>query len=77
MQSYKKFTYFWFESSREALQINILNHQLGLGSQLKKWYRDETSVLYGHLFIQFNRKTVNSLKYYSNRDSIPTNLFTG
>ena len=39
------------KSPRDNLQINTLSQQLGLGSQLKEWYKDATSVPYGHLII--------------------------
>ena len=39
------------KSPRDVLQINALSQQLGLGSQLKEWYQDATSVPYGHLIV--------------------------
>ena len=39
------------KSPRDNLQISTLSQQLGLGSQLKEWYQDATSVRYGHLLI--------------------------
>ena len=39
------------KSPRDNLQISTLSQQLGLGSQLKEWYQDATSVPYGHLLI--------------------------
>ena len=41
-----------FKSPRDVLQTNTLSQQLGLGSQLKKWYQDATSTLCGHLLIE-------------------------
>ena len=43
-------------SPRDVLQTNTLSQQLGLGSQLKEWYQDATSVPYGHLFFDLSRK---------------------
>ena len=45
-----------FKSPRDVLQINTLGTQLGLGSQLKEWYQDATSVPYGHLLIDLSPK---------------------
>ena len=50
------------KSPRDVLQINTLSQQLGLGSQLKAWYQDATSVPYGHLLIDLTPKTVDSLR---------------
>ena len=51
-----------FKSPRDVLRINTLSQQLGLGSQLKEWYQDATSVPYGHLLIDLTPKTVDSLR---------------
>ena len=40
-----------FKSPRDEIQISTLSAQLGLGSELVGWYRDATSVPYGHLLI--------------------------
>ena len=61
-----------FKSPRDVLQINTLSQQLGLGSQLKEWYQDATSVPYGHLLIDLTTKTIDSLRYCSNSESVPT-----
>ena len=49
-----------FKSPRDVLQINTLSQQLGLGSQLKKWYQDAKFVPYGHLLIDLTPKTVDT-----------------
>ena len=49
-----------------------LTQQLGLGSQLKEWYQDATSVPYGHLLTGLTPKTVDSLRCCSNSGSVPT-----
>ena len=64
-----------FKSPRDVLQINTLSQQLGLGSQLKDWYQEATSVPYGHLLIDLSPKTVDLLRYCSNSGSIPTKFF--
>ena len=64
-----------FKSPRDVLQINTLSQQLGLGSQLKEWYQDATSVPYGHLLIDLTPKTVDSLSYCTNSGSVPTKFY--
>ena len=49
-----------FKTPRFNLQIKTLGQQVGLGSQLKEWYQDATSVPYGHLVIDLAPKTVDS-----------------
>ena len=61
-----------FKSPRDVLQINTLSQQLGLGSQLKEWYQDATSVPYGHLLIDLTPQTVDSLRYCFNSGSVQT-----
>ena len=64
-----------FKSPRDVLQINTLSQQLGLGSQMKEWYQDATSVPYGLLLIDLTPKTVDSLRYCSNSGSAPTKIY--
>ena len=64
-----------FRSPRDVLQINALGQQLGLGSQLKKWYQDATSVAYGHLLIDLTPKTVDSLRYCSKSGSVSAKFY--
>ena len=64
-----------FKSPRDVSQINTLSQQLGLGSQLKEWYQDATSVPYGHLLIDLTPKTVDSLRYCTNSGSVPTKFY--
>ena len=40
-----------FKSPRDVMQVTTLSTQLGLGSELVDWYRDATSVPFGHLLI--------------------------
>ena len=37
------------------MQINTLSIQLGLGSSIVGWYRDATSVPFGHLLIDLSQ----------------------
>ena len=46
-----------FKSPRDVMQVSTLSAQLGLGSELVDWYRDATSVLYGHLLIDLLPRT--------------------
>ena len=64
-----------FKPPRDVLQNNKLSQELGLGSQLKEWYQDATSVPYDHLFIDLTPKTVDSLRYCSNRGSVPKKFY--
>ena len=64
-----------FKSPRDVLQINTFSQQLGLGSQLKEWYQDATSVPYGHLLIDLTPKTFDSLRYCTNSGSVPTKFY--
>ena len=61
-----------FKSPRDVLQINTLSQQLDLGSQLKEWYQDATSVPYGHLLIDLTPQTVDSLRYCFSSGSVQT-----
>ena len=61
-----------FKSPRDVLQINTLSQQLGLGSQLKEWYQDATSVPYVHLLIDLTPKKFDLLSYCSKNGSVPT-----
>ena len=44
----------FLKSSRDVMQVRTLSAQLELGSELADSYRDATSVLYGHLFIDLS-----------------------
>ena len=37
-----------FKSPRDMMQVSTLSAQFGLGSEIVDWYRDATSVPYGH-----------------------------
>ena len=55
-----------FQSPRVVMQINTLSIQLGLGSSLVDWYRDATSVPFGHLLINLSPRTDDRLRYCTN-----------
>ena len=49
--------------------------QLGLGSELVDWYRDATSVPFGHLLIDLSPRTDNRLRYCTNSGSVPSKFY--
>ena len=65
-----------FKSSRDVLKINTLSQHLGLGSQLKEWYQDATSVPYGHLLIDLPQKSYNILFTSWNTDKVLDTEYT-
>ena len=54
---------------------NSLGPQLGLGSELVDWYRDATSVPFGHLLIDFSPRTDDRLRYCTNSGSVPSKFY--
>ena len=61
-----------FKSPRDVMQVTTLSTQLGLGSELVDWYRDATSVPFGHLLVDFSPRTDDRLRYCTNTGSIPS-----
>ena len=53
------------------MQASTLSAQLGLGSGLVDWYRDETSVPYGHLLFDLSPRTFDRLRYCTKTVAIP------
>ena len=64
-----------FKSPRDAMQVTTLSTQLGLGSELVDWYRDATSVPFGHLLIDLSPRTDDRLRYCTNTASIPSKIY--
>ena len=64
-----------FKSPRDVYQVATLSVQLGLGSALIDWYRDATSVRFGHLLIDLSPRTDDRLRYCTNRGNIPLKIF--
>ena len=64
-----------FNSPRDVMQVTNLSTQLGLGSELVDWYRDATSVPFGHLLIDLSPRTDDRLRYCTNSGSVPSNFF--
>ena len=64
-----------FKSPRDVMQVTTLYTQLGLGSELVDWYRDATSVPFGHLLIDLSPRTDDRLRYGTNTGSIPSKFY--
>ena len=65
-----------FNSLRDEMQVTTLSTQLGLGSELVDWYRDATSVPFGHLLIDLSPRTDDRLRYCTNSGSVPSKFYT-
>ena len=61
-----------FKSPRDVMQVTTLSTQLGLGSELVDWYRDATSVPFGHLLTDLSPRTDDRLRYCTNSGSVPS-----
>ena len=57
------------------MQVTTLGAQLGLGSELVDWYRDATSVPFGHLLVDLSPRTDDRLSYCTNRGSAPSKFY--
>ena len=64
-----------FKSPRDVMQITTLSTQLGLGSELVDWYRDATSVPFGHLLIDLSPRTDDRLRFCTNSGSVPSKFY--
>ena len=64
-----------FKSPRDVMQVTTLSTQLGLGSELLDWYRDATSVPFGHLLIDLSPRTDDRLRYCTNSGSVPSKVY--
>ena len=62
----------FFKSPRDVHQVATLSVQLGLGSALVDWYRDATSVPFGHLLIDLSPQTDDRLRYCTNSGNFPS-----
>ena len=63
------------KSRRDVMQVTTLSTQLGLGSELVDWYRDATSVRFGHLLIDLSPRTDDRLRYCTNSGSVPSKFY--
>ena len=57
------------------MQVTTLSTQLGLGSKLVDWYRDATSVPFGHFLIDLSTRTDDRLRYCTNTGYIPPKFY--
>ena len=57
------------------MQVTTLSIQLGLDSELVDWYRDATSVPFGHLLIDLSPRTDDRLRYCTNSGSVPSKFY--
>ena len=64
-----------FKSPRDVMQVTTLSTQLGLGSELVDWYRDATSVPFGHLLIDLSPRTDDRLRYCTNSGCVPSKFY--
>ena len=55
-----------FKSSRDVLRVGRLSVQMGLGLSLMDWYKDATSVPFGHLLNDLSPRTDDRLRYCTN-----------
>ena len=54
------------------MQVTTLGAQLSLRSELVEWYRDATSVPFGHLLIDLSPRTDYRLRFCTNIGSVPS-----
>ena len=64
-----------FKCPRDVMQVTTLSTQLGLGSELVDWYRDATTVPFGHLLIDLSPRTHARLRYCTNSGSVPSKFY--
>ena len=64
-----------FKSPRDVMQVTTLSTRLGLGSELVDWYRDATSVPFGHLLIDLLPRTDDRLRYCTDSGSVPSKFY--
>ena len=61
-----------FKSPQGVHQVATLSVQEGLESALVDWYRDATSVPFGHLLMDLSPRTNDRLRYCTNSENIPS-----
>ena len=64
-----------FKFRRDVMQVTTLSTQSGFGSELVDWYRDATSVSFGHFWIDFLPRTDDRLRYCTDTGYIPSNFY--
>ena len=60
---------------RDVRQVGSLSLQLGLGCSLVDWYKDATSVLFGHLLIDLSPRTEDRLRHCTNSEDQPSKFY--
>ena len=67
----------FLKSPRDVHQVASLSvHvQLRFGAALVDWYRDATSVPFGHLLIDLSPRTGDRLRYCTNSENIPSKIY--
>ena len=64
-----------FKSPRDVMQVTPPGAQLGFGSELVDWYRDATSVPFGHLLIDLSPRTDDGLRYCTDSGFVPAKFY--
>ena len=64
-----------FKSPRDVMQVTTFSTQLGLGSELVDWYRDATSVPFGHFLMDLSPRTDDRLRFCTNNGSVPSKFY--
>ena len=64
-----------FKSPRDVMQVTTPSTQLDFGSELVDWYRNATSVPFGHLLIDLSPRTDDRLRYCTNSGSVPSKFY--
>ena len=64
-----------FKFPRDIMQVTTLSTQLGLGSEIVDWYREATSVPFGHLLIDMSPRTDDRLRSCTNTGSILSKFY--
>ena len=64
-----------FKSPRDVHQVATVSVQMGFGLILVDWYRDATSVPFGHLLIALSPRTDDRLRYCTNSGNFLTKLY--
>ena len=64
-----------FKSPRDVHKVATLGVQLELGSAFVDWYREATSVSFGHLLIDLSPRTDDRLRYCTNSGKIQSKFY--
>ena len=65
-----------FKSPSDVMHVRTLSPLLQLGSEFVDWYRDRTSVPYGHLLTELSPLTDDRLRFCTNTGSIPSKFYS-